>query len=98
MFLWRFAAFVDRAAGLGPIEKSGTGEDRLVVLKPRDWLFAARVAAVDGVHRLEVRSIDPLPPPVDTYRFTVGFWTLAGRSVARLDEQRLFAAAREALA
>ena len=96
----RITACVDIGSLLDPIEKTSEprGHDRLIVLKHQDWLFAIRVDAVDGVHRLELRTLEPPPPPVDAKRFTTGFWTLAGRSVARLDEQRLFAAAREALA
>jgi len=94
----RVTACIDLASILGPLEKNTPVGNRLIVWKHHDWLFASRVDEIDGVHKLALRTIDPPPSPANASRFTIGLWSLNGRSVARLDEQRLFTAAREALA
>lgn len=94
----RVTACVDLAALLEPLTGAAATDARLVVLQQRDWIFAAKVDAVDGVHRLESHAVEPPPPPADSHRFVIGLWTLAGRSVACLDAQKLFTAAKESLA
>jgi chemotaxis signal transduction protein len=83
---------------LQPLGETGSADARLVVLQSDKWLFATRVDAIDGVHRLDLRALLPPPPPSHTGRFTTGLWTLAGHTIARLDHPRLFAALKESLA
>lgn len=94
----RVTVCVDLPALLEPLTGAAATDERLVVLQHRDWVFAAKVDAVDGVHRLESHAVEPPPPPADSHRFVSGLWTLAGRSVACLDAQKLFTAAKESLA
>jgi chemotaxis-related protein WspD len=94
----RVTACVDLAALLEPLASTAAADERLVVLQQRDWIFAAKVDAVEGVHRVESHAVEPPPPPADSHRFVIGLWTLAGRSVACLDAQKLFTAAKESLA
>lgn len=83
---------------LQPLGETRSTEARLVVLQADKWLFATRVDAIDGVHRLDLQELSPAPPPTSEAQFTTGLWLLNGHSVARLDHQRLFAAIKEALA
>jgi chemotaxis-related protein WspD len=94
----RVTACVDLAALLEPLAGAAPADAKLVVLQHRDWVFAAKADAVDGVHRLESHSVHPPPPPPGAHRFVTGLWLLAGRSVACLDMQKLFTAAKESLA
>ena len=94
----RIVPCVGFASLLRPIEQSGAiGKERLLVFRHEGWMFATRVDAVDGVHRVEARGLQPPPPPANASHFTTSLWTLDRRSIARLDEKRLFAAAKEAL-
>jgi chemotaxis-related protein WspD len=94
----RVVPCIGLTALLHPIERPGaTGTERLLVFRHDGWMFATRVDAVDGVHRVEVRGLQPPPPPGNASHFTASLWTLDRRSIAKLDEQRLFAAAKEAL-
>jgi chemotaxis-related protein WspD len=94
----RIVPYVDLSPLLNPAEKNSEPGDRLAVLEHDDWIFATLVDATDGVRKLELGAVQPPPPPGDAHRFTSGLWSLEDRSIARLDEIRLFAAAREALA
>jgi chemotaxis signal transduction protein len=95
----RVTPCVDLGTLLHPVEHaSDGGRDWLVVFQDGGWTFASGVDAVHGVHRLELRAVQPPPPPPVAGTFTTGMWDLAGRTVAQLDHQRLFATAREALA
>jgi len=94
----RIVPCIGFASLLHPIGQSGaTGRERLLVFRHDGWMFATRVDAVDGVHRVETRGFQPPPPPGNASHFTTSLWTLDRRSIARLDEKRLFAAAKEAL-
>jgi len=83
---------------LQPLGETGSADSRLVVLQADKWLFATRVDAIDGVHRLDLRALLPPPPPTNSSQFTTGLWTLASHSISRLDHRRLFAALKESLA
>ncbi len=83
---------------LGPLGGSAKPEPRLVVLRHGNWNFATVVDAVDGVHRISSADLAPPPPPNAARHFTVDLWFLGGRSVARLDESRLFSAVKDSLA
>jgi len=82
---------------LQPLGETGSADARLVVMQADKWLFATRVDAIDGVHRLDLQALLPPPPPTNHGQFTTGLWTLAGHSISRLDHQRLFAAVKESL-
>jgi chemotaxis signal transduction protein len=94
----RIAVCVGLEPLLSPLGSADAVDPRLIVFQVGEWLFATRVDAVDGVHRLDLGDCSPIPPPEDSQKLTIGLWTLAGRSVAWLDEKRLFAAVKESLA
>lgn len=93
----RVTVCVDLADQLGPLGERIAANERLVVFQHGDWIFAAVVDALDGVHRVAAPDLAAPPPPADARRFGLALWALAGRSVTRLDEARLFSAVREAL-
>jgi chemotaxis-related protein WspD len=94
----RVAVCADLGDHLSPLGARTTSENRLVVLRHDDWIFGTVVDAIDGVHRVALADLAPPPPPAAADRFTLDLWTLAERSIARIDEPRLFRAVREALA
>lgn len=83
---------------LQPLGETSSADARLVVLQADKWLFATRVDAIDGVHRLDLQGLLPPPPPTSVDQFTTGLWMLNGHSIARLDHHRLFSAIKESLA
>lgn len=94
----RVTVCVDLARHLRPLGTRSGKESRLVVFRHEDWIFAAVVDAIAGVHRVTTAELVPPPPRATSDHFVTDFWTLDGRSVARIDEARLFTTVKEALA